>query len=338
MPHYSERVPIDERTEQPIVDIGLTAYRRDTYLADAIESVLAQSYPAWRLTICDNGVGGGAIERTVTPYLSDDRISYRPTGRDLSLAANWTNALRQGSGPYVAVLNDDDRYHRDCLARRVDALERHPECGFVFAEWVGIDAEGVETMRAPPKFAEGVLSRLTMADWFVRQNLVAPPAILLRRSSCVAVGDFFDEQWQYCDWELWGRLAAHYPAYYLPEPDCDFRRHEGAYTFEERESADHLLAMIDALERRYESEVPGFRPSPRQRRRNRSRMLLHIAGDAYRASGWQGARSLYRRSVQLYPPTVFSYSSVSMVGRSLLGQRGSRAVSRVMRGLRGGTA
>ena len=85
------------------VDVGLTAYRRATYICEAIESVLAQTFDRWRLTVCDNGPGGGEIERAIQPYLSDPRVVYLATTRDLTLAANWTNALNQGTGPYVAV-------------------------------------------------------------------------------------------------------------------------------------------------------------------------------------------------------------------------------------------
>jgi glycosyltransferase involved in cell wall biosynthesis len=316
---------------EPSVHIGLTAYRRTTYIGEAIESVLGQSFEDWQLTVCDNGPGGGEVERAVEPYLGDPRVSYLATGRELSLAENWTNALNQGRTPYVAVLNDDDRYHPNYLRRRVAALEAHRECGFAYSEWVGIDETGAVTLRVPPKFPEGVLPREVMADWFTQQNLVVPPAIVLRRSAAEAVGAYFDEQWQYCDWELWARMAAHYPAYYFAEPDCDFRRHSDAYTFTERETAGHILAMVDSIEQRFAREVEGFEPTRRARARNRSRILLHIAGDTHRAGGWKSSGALYRRALREYPPTFFSYGSLSMLGRSALGAQGSKVASRLRR-------
>jgi glycosyltransferase involved in cell wall biosynthesis len=319
---------------EPSVDIGLTAYRRTTYLAEAIESVVAQTFQNWRLTVCDNGPGGGAIEDLTRSYLSDARVTYLATRRELPLAENWTNALSQGTGRYVAVLNDDDRYHPDFLRRRVDALEAHPECAFAYAEWVGIDEHGAVTQRVPPKFPEGVLLREVMAEWFTRQNLVVPPAIIVRRAACEHVGAFFDSRWQYCDWELWARLAAHYPAYYLTEPDNDFRRHSGAYTFSDRESADHLLEMLEHIEALFMREVESFRPSRLTRARNRSRMLLHIAGDAHRGGGWKASRGLYGRALRVYPPTFFAYPSISMVGRTILGKSGSRVLSKALRFVR----
>jgi len=318
------------------VDIGLTAYRRATYVREAIDSVLAQTFEGWRLTVCHNGPAGGEIQEAVEPYTSDPRVSYKATGRDLPLAQNWTNALNQGTAPYVAVLNDDDRWHPDYLRSRVKALDLHPECGFAFSEWVQIDADGKVTAVAPTRFAEGVLMREVLAQWFTRQNLVVPPAILVRRSAVETVGAYFDEAWQYCDWELWARLSARFPAYYLARQDNDFRRHADAYTFSERESADHLLAMFDHIEGHFTRELDGFRLSRLTRARNRSQILLHIAGDTHRAGGWRTSRGLYLRALQLYPPIALRYTSLAMLGKSLLGRRGSRFVSRLLRVVRRG--
>lgn len=318
------------RPEGVRVDIGLTAYRRTTYIAEAIESVLAQTFDGWRLTICDNGAGGGEVAEAVSSYLADPRISYRATGRELPLAANWTNALNQGSAPYVAVLNDDDRWHPDFLRVRVEALDAHPECGFAFGECVVVDSDGVETLRAWIRAPAGVLPRVQAARWFTFQNAVAPPAILLRRSACAEVGSFFDGAWQYCDWELWARIAARFPVYYVDRQDSDFRRHTSAYTFAEREAPEQLLAMIAHLEALFTREVDGYRLSRRERARGRSRALLSAASDVHTARGWSMSAPTYRRAVREYPPALFTRASLRMLAKSLLGRRGATALARGM--------
>lgn len=312
------------------VDVGLTAYRRVTFIDEAIGSVLAQTYPHWRLTICDNGLGGGDVERAAQPYLDDPRVSYRATGRELVQADNWTNALNQGTGPYVAVLNDDDRWHPGYLAARVEALEAHPECGFACSEWVQIDEGGVEIMRAPAVFAEGVLPRLRSAQWLIRHNAIVPPAIVIRRSACDAVGPFFDPTWQYFDWELWSRLAARYPVYYLARQDNDFRRHSAAFTYSEREPPEQLVAMFDHLERVFTREVEGFRLSSLDRARIRSQILLRAAADVFPGIGWKGSGPTYRRALREYPPAFFDRISLTLLAKSLLGKRGTRLVAWVL--------
>jgi glycosyltransferase involved in cell wall biosynthesis len=313
------------------VDVGLTAYRRATYIQEAIDSVLAQTFERWQLTICDNGEEDCGLERIVGHYLSDPRVTYTRTGRELSAAENWTNALNQGAGPYVAVLNDDDRWHPEYLEARVDALEQHRECGFAFSAWIQIDEHGREMSRAPARFPEGVISRENLAYWFMRENLVVPPAIVLRRSACESVGPYFDGNWQYMDWELWARLAARFPAFYLACHDSDFRRHPTTVTRAERESPGRLLAMLDHLEDLFAGEVGTSRLTRVERGRTRSRILLRAASDVHGSGGWRMSGPTYRRALREYPPTVFSRVSLTMLAKTLLGKRGSRAVARTLR-------
>jgi glycosyltransferase involved in cell wall biosynthesis len=333
-PSHEDGRAYETREADVVVDIAIPAYRRATYIAEAIESVLAQTYDRWRLTVCDNGPGGGEIEQAVRPYLSHPRVSYVASGQELSLAENWTRAINQGTGPYVALLPDDDRWHRGFLGARVEALAAHPECGFVFGEWVQVDEHGNEIARSSVRFAEGVVSREVLAHWLTRQNIVVDPTIVIRRSAFQAVGAAFDPAWHYADWENFARLAARFPAYYLAKNDCDWRRHTQAITFTKREKPEQLLAMVAHLERVFARELDSFRPGRLERARNRSRILLHSAGDVHGAGGWRRSGALYRRALREYPPSVFEVTSLQMLAHTLVGRRVSRAVAQVARFLR----
>jgi glycosyltransferase involved in cell wall biosynthesis len=323
---------VAEPQPQPVlVDIGIPTYRRTTYLEEAIESVLGQTLDRWRLTISDNGSGGGDVERAIQPYLSDPRISYMASGRELTLARNWTRAINHGTAPYVALLNDDDRWHADFLRARVEGLETYPECGFAFSECLLVDETGALINYAPPRFPEGVVSRETLAQWFVRMNIVGVTTVVFRRSACESVGAAFEDTWHYCDWEMWARMGARFPAYYLARYDNDYRRHAHANTFAKREKPDRLIAMIAHMERGFARELPTFRLSRLQRMRNRSRILLRAAGEVHIGGGWKRSHALYLRALREYPPSLFEYRSLQMLGHSLIGPRGSRAVANAVR-------
>jgi glycosyltransferase involved in cell wall biosynthesis len=322
------------RRTKVVVDVAVTAYRRADFVRDAIESVLGQSFDGWRLTIFENGPGGGDIEKAVGPYMSDERVSFNPSGRDLSLAENWTRAIGGDSGTYVALLHDDDRWHPGFLQARVDALESHPECGFVFSEWVGIDERGAEYARAPVRFAEGVIERRSLSRALAKANVIGGSTLLVRRTAYEAAGPAFDERWFYCDWEMWARLAARFPAYYLARHDNDFRRHAQANSFVTPEDPDRLLAMMSHIERLFGEHVPGFELSRMERARARSRALIHGAFAVYLGGGWRDAAPLYRRAIREYPPTLFEYTSLSMLGNPLLRTRAARFVARALRASR----
>src|SRR6185312_10022575 len=117
---------------RPRVDVGMPTRGEAPYIGEAISSVRTQTYPDWTLHVSENGPGGGELQQRLAPYLADERVRYSATGGDLGAAQNHTRLLRAGDAPYVAILHDDDRWDPGFLERRVEFLERHPECGFVF--------------------------------------------------------------------------------------------------------------------------------------------------------------------------------------------------------------
>jgi glycosyltransferase involved in cell wall biosynthesis len=327
-------VPVSPPPNDARVDVGIPAYRRATFLADAIESVLAQTEGRWALTIVDNGPGEPAIVEAVRPFLSDPRVSYRATGESLSLADNWTKTISQGHARYVALLPDDDRWHPTFLEARLAALDAHPDCAFAFGECVQTDEDGRSLGAAPVRFPPGVLSRERLAEELTRHNPIVPASIVVRRSAYAAVGARFDGSWHYCDWEMWARLAARFPAFYLAVQDNDFRRHESANSYVRAERPERLLAMIVHVEDLFERELPGLASSGLTRARNRSRILLRAAADVHSAGGWRASRSLHLGAVRAYPPVALSRTSLTLVARSLLGRRRARAFARALRPLR----
>jgi glycosyltransferase involved in cell wall biosynthesis len=126
----------------PLVDIGIPTFQRPDFLKEAVESILAQTLQRWRLVVSEDGPGGGEVEHAMERYLSDPRVRYRAHRTHVGVVHNKNELLGDAKAPYVAVLDDDDRWDPDFLARRLTFLEQHPECGFVFSGFVEIDETG----------------------------------------------------------------------------------------------------------------------------------------------------------------------------------------------------
>jgi glycosyltransferase involved in cell wall biosynthesis len=132
----------------PQVDIGLPTRGEAPYIAESIDSILAQTHSAWHLLISENGPEGSELGERIRPYLADERIEYSPTGSALGAAKNHTRVIQYGSAPYVAILHDDDRWDPEFLERRVEFLESHPDCSFVFSANREMDGRSSETGRS----------------------------------------------------------------------------------------------------------------------------------------------------------------------------------------------
>lgn len=258
------------------VDVGMPAYKRPHFIAGAIESVLAQTHTDWRLHISENGPGGGEVEDAVRPFLGDPRISFSPTGENLGAPANWTRTMQLGSAPYFSVLQDDDKWEPEFLARRVDFMERHPEVGFLFSGERKMDQDGREIVadqvRALPDsdvsdvLATGVYSPHEFLDAMYRHGLggihtpsICSVGVMSRRTALEAVGPYFDADYPFLYWDvdLYLRMALKFPTGFLAVKDGIQRLHHPSLTSENDFDGEYWVKWHQYHGEWFRRELPG---------------------------------------------------------------------------------
>jgi glycosyltransferase involved in cell wall biosynthesis len=288
----SVAAPIDT-----LVDVGIPTFGQPRFLVEAIESVLAQNLTAWRLTISENGPGSAAVAAAVRPFLSDPRVRYVTTGRNLGPAANWTRLIRTGRAPYVALLNDDDLWDPGFLARRVGFLEEHRECAFAFSPSDFVDESGTIVHHFDVDLVEGVQRRKTFVRSLYMGNLVSIPTILVRRSAYESVGSGFNANLLFFDYEMWLRLASRFDVGFLAGADARYRVHAAQTTQHARtQIAEQRSALLDEAE----SFLPGD-VTRLMRRRARYIAFVRIAVDAYALGERRRSFDAFRRAFRAYP-------------------------------------
>src|SRR5579871_1749550 len=111
-------------TSYPLVSIIMPAYQAARYIGEAIESVLAQTYPHWELIIIDDASRDNT-EDIVANY-SDPRIIYRKVERIGHPAGVRNTGIRMAKGEFVGFLDADDVYLPDCLKILTAPLLENP--------------------------------------------------------------------------------------------------------------------------------------------------------------------------------------------------------------------
>ena len=76
-----------------------------------------------------------------------------------------------------------------------------------------------------PNLHEGLQPRRTFLRTLYRQNVIATPTVLTRRSAYDAVGPDFSESLRFDDWEMWLRIAVRFDVGFLDVYDADYRIH-----------------------------------------------------------------------------------------------------------------
>lgn len=325
----------------PTVDVGMPAYRRPQFIAGAIESVLAQTYTNWRLVVSENGPGGGEVEAVVQKFTGDPRIEFVATGRNLGPTANWTRLLQAGTAPYFTIIQDDDQWDPEFLARRVAFLEDHTSVGFMYAGERKIDQHGrkivPERTRSLPAYdvadvlKDGVYSprEYVQSLYYYKLGGIHTPAIcslgvMSRRSALDAVGPHFDEEYPFLYWdvELYMRMALRFPTGFMAIKDATQRIHHPSITSEHVFDGEHWLWYHDYHSEWFCRELPGLR-LPRQFDEIVADAHIMAALDALERGDRRNCAHHLQGAVRRTPGALRNPRTAAITAGLVLGRRGA---------------
>ncbi|MGH7232439.1 MAG: glycosyltransferase family 2 protein, partial [Nitrospiraceae bacterium] len=121
--------------EQPLVYVLTPVYNGEKYLAECIESVLAQTYQNWEYCILNNRSTDSSREIAEAYAKKDQRISVRDTSELLNHLANHNLGLCQipAGSRYCKVVHADDWLFPECLTKMVEIAESNPKISLVGA-------------------------------------------------------------------------------------------------------------------------------------------------------------------------------------------------------------
>ena len=123
----------------PTVSVIIPTYNRRTYVQEAIDSVLAQTYPDYEIIVIDDGSTDGTDQVLHARY--GDRIRYVwQENQGESAARNRGIALARGE--YIALLDSDDLWLPDKLAKQIPFLDSHPGAVLALPQVWQINANG----------------------------------------------------------------------------------------------------------------------------------------------------------------------------------------------------
>ena len=139
--------------EPPKVSVGIPVYNGERFIAETIDSILAQTFGDFELIISDNASTDGT-EKICRQYADDDgRIRYVRNRENLGAAYNYNQTFHLSSGEYFKWACHDDLLRPEFLERCVELLDRDPSAVLVYTDWAPIDETGDPVQRPEPRYS-----------------------------------------------------------------------------------------------------------------------------------------------------------------------------------------
>ncbi len=123
--------------EEPLVSILMTAYNRERYIGEAIESVLASTYKNFELIIVDDNSSDDTAALAKKYYENDDRISFYKNINNLGQFPNRNKAASYAKGTFIKYLDSDDTIKPEGLQIMVEGMLLYPQAALGFCHTIG---------------------------------------------------------------------------------------------------------------------------------------------------------------------------------------------------------
>ena len=107
-----------------LVSIITPSYNTGRFIAETIESVLAQTYKNWEMLIVDDNSTDNTDE-VVKKYLKNERIKYIKNSKNCGAAISRNKALKLAKGKWIAFLDSDDLWESDKLEKQINFMIRN---------------------------------------------------------------------------------------------------------------------------------------------------------------------------------------------------------------------
>ncbi|MGB7925667.1 MAG: glycosyltransferase family A protein [Pyrinomonadaceae bacterium] len=229
----------------PAVSVIIPTYNAAAYIAEALDSVLAQTFTDYETIVVNDGSPDTVeLERVLEPYL--DRIFYiKQENRGVSGARN--TGIRAARAPLVAHLDPDDQWEPEYLAAQVAEMRRDPSIDLLYPNALifgDMPEAGREFMELCPSEGEVTFESL------VTQRCNVMTSVTARREMMMRAG-LFDESLRCSeDFDLWlrivkegGRIAYHRRVL------VRYRRRRGSLSSDPVTVCENALRVLEKCER-----------------------------------------------------------------------------------------
>jgi len=234
---------MSEGSGEPLVSVVVPCLNGRRFLTEALDSVVAQRWPAWEVLVVDDGSTDGSDDIVVEytrRYPGKFRLLRHPGGANRGISASRNLGITEAAGEIVAFLDADDVWAPGKLSRQVPLLQSHRDAVMLYGaalywfSWTGENEDILKDRPGELGFPPGlVVSPIDILERALEGDaeMPCPCSVLVRRHALHAVGGL-EESFRgwFEDQVLFTKLFLAGPV--VLAPDCLewYRQHAGSLT------------------------------------------------------------------------------------------------------------
>ena len=303
---------------QPTVSVVMPVYNAQAYVAEAVQSILAQTFENFEFVIIDDGSTDGTYEILLSLASSDERIRLS-RHENIGVTRTMNRCVGLAQSPLIARMDGDDVSLLHRLAAQVKFMAAHPQVAVVGGGFVVMDEKGRMLTTLYPPQDDAQIQELALAG----HASVCQPTSMIRRSALQRVGGYDESFPNAEDLDLWLRLGEIGQLANLPQVVLRYRLNSSSLSGSRRQEQQRFARMACERawqRRRAEGQFEGgdgWRPG--RDRLSRHKFMLQY--------GWWAYNSGQRRTAMIYGSKAIAVKPADTRGWKLLACAMTRPVS-----------
>ncbi|WP_210487465.1 glycosyltransferase family 2 protein [Rufibacter aurantiacus] len=277
----------------PLVSIICLCFNHAAFLREALDSVLAQTYPNLDILVVDDLSTDHSVEIIEEYVQRYPQIRFIRHTQNQGNCASFNEALQVSQGDFIIDFATDDVLHPERVARQVEAFQQLPASyGVVYTDAELIDEQGASLSFFYTRSAGGNLSPLPAQGEVFAEVLgryfICPPTMMIRRQVLEELQGY-DPALAYEDFDFWVRSARNWQYYFLDQSLCQRRMHAASLSRRVYQKGDKQLASTIKVIQKAQKLVR----TPHEKEALRKR-IRYEARHAYLTANYPEATQLLR--------------------------------------------
>ncbi len=210
------------------ISVVMPVFNAERFLAQAMESILAQSFREFELIAIDDGCTDASAD-ILNEYARDDRLRvFRRSHEALPATLNFGCAM--ATGKYIARMDADDVALPNRFQRQIEFLDRHPSVAIL-----GTQLERIREDGTPIDVTSVPLAHAEIAANMQNFCCMHHPTVMMRAEALRSLGGYREAFFAAEDHDLWLRASERFELANLPEILLRYRIHTRALSFQKLE-------------------------------------------------------------------------------------------------------